>query len=151
MQLNPIFGAAVCTFNSLAHVYSREDLVRVFATVRQALKPSGAWLFDLSMEEAYVSRWAADFAIVDENECAIVQPSYDSRTRIARNEITMWHRSGAQLRGREQFTIVQKCHSHDEVTGALISAGFGRVSTYEAEAVGMRGEKGRTFFLAHLS
>jgi SAM-dependent methyltransferase len=142
------FDAIVSTFNSLAHVYTADDLVKTCTNARQALRHGGAWLFDLSMEEAYLKHWHGSFVMCDEHECGLVQPSYDPASRMARNEVTLFCREGKELWSRRHFTIAQKCHGQDDVLRALIAAGFDSVATYDADAADMTGETGRTFFLA---
>jgi SAM-dependent methyltransferase len=151
LSLRREFDAIVSTFNSLAHIYTANDLVQACTNARRVLRSGGAWLFDLSMEEAYRREWRGAFVLCDEHECGIVQPSYDPASRMARNEVTVFDRKGSDLGSRRRFTITQKCHRRDEVLGALLAAGFDSVATYEAEAAGMTGETGRTFFLARLS
>jgi len=151
VSLRPEFDAVVSTFNSLAHIYSTADLAKACNNARHALRSGGAWLFDLTMEDAYLTQWRGSFALVGEHECGIVRPSYKPATRMARNEITVFYRDGKKLWPRRQFAITQKCHSHDEVLRALLEAGFKAVATYDAAAVGMAGETGRTIFVARLS
>lgn len=150
IRLPQRFDAAVSTFNSLAHLYTREDLTRAFSAVRRALVPGGRWLFDLTTEQGYREWWRGSFIMLDERECGIVRPSYDPSSRMARNDVTVFQRNGTELWHRTDHTIFQKCYAIDEVLRALIDAGFAAVATYDAASVGMTGEHGRVFFLARL-
>jgi SAM-dependent methyltransferase len=146
-QMSGSFDAAISTFNSLAHIDSQSDLVRVFRNVRDALHPGSPFLFDLSMEEAYTSKWRGSFALVADDHACIVRPIYDAQSQIGTNRITLFELvSGAWQ--RSDFTITQKCHAASDVRSALHAAGFDDVRTYDAQReLGMTGESGRTFFL----
>jgi SAM-dependent methyltransferase len=150
VELPRRFAAALSTFNSLAHVYTLEDLTRAFSSVRRSLTAGGMWLFDLTSEEAYVARWHGSFVMLDGRECGIVRPSYDRASKMARNDVTVFERNGSEIWRRSDIRIFQKCYTAEEVRRALIDAGFLSVATYDAGAIGMTGERGRTFFLAQL-
>jgi SAM-dependent methyltransferase len=146
-DLPPVFDSAISTFNSLAHVETTEDLTRVFKCVYRALRPGSFFLFDLSMEEAYSSKWRGSFSVVEDNHACIVRPLYDPQTRIASNCVTLFE-ARLSVWQRTDFTITQKCHDEREVRAALAAAGFNEVKTFDAENdVGMTGENGRCFFL----
>ena len=141
------FDAAISTFNSLAHIQAVEDLTLVFRNVREALRPEGSFLFDLSMEEAYSSRWRGSFAIVAEDHACAVRPIYDPETRIGTNRVTLFEANDGSW-NRSDFTITQKCHEECVVRSALGEAGYHFVQAFDAQRdLGMTGESGRTFFL----
>jgi SAM-dependent methyltransferase len=141
------FDAAISTFNSLAHIDAHSDLVRVFRNVRNALRPGAPFLFDLSMEEAYTSKWRGSFTLVADKHACIVRPMYDARSRVGTNRITLFEFLSAAWR-RSDFTITQKCHAASDVRSALKAAGYDDVRTYDAQRdLQMTGETGRTFFL----
>lgn len=150
IDLPGMFDAAVSTFNSLAHLYTTDDLIRACTAVRRTLADGGRWLFDLSMEEAYLTKWHGSFVLLDEQECGIIRPSYDSASKMARNDVTVFERNGSEIWRRTDNVILQRCHSICDVRKALMTAGFSAVATYDAASVGMDGEPGRTFFLAQL-
>ncbi|MBI3802463.1 MAG: class I SAM-dependent methyltransferase [Nitrospirae bacterium] len=107
------FQGALSTFDSLNHLLSSDALTLAFRNVHAALRPGGLFLFDLNMEEAYRSEWGKASAIVEEDHLCIVQGGYDSTRRIGRTEITLFHR--ADLWQRAEITLLQKCHSPEEV------------------------------------
>jgi SAM-dependent methyltransferase len=141
------FDAAVSTFNSLAHIPSLEDMVRAFGCVHSALAPGAPFLFDVSMEEAYATRWRGSFGIVADDHACIVRPSYHPDQRIGRNDITVFHRNGA-LR-RVDLVISQRCYSESELRTALETVGFADIRTFDGERdLGLQGDAERMFFLA---
>ncbi len=156
------FAGALSTFNSLAHVESVAELEQVFCNVRASLRAGGAFLFDLSMEEAYTSKWRGTLGVVAEDHACLLRPSYDRVRRIGRNEVTVFQRCGGQQQvpraarddkstggwRRLDFCIEQKCYSDRELRQALAAAGFTEVETYDAQVdLGIAGERGRTFFV----
>ena len=108
------------------------------------------FLFDLTMEEAYVVRWQGSFSTVGDDHACIVRPRYDMTTKVATNFVTAFEREPRDPTGwrRSDFCIVQNCHSREAVQAALAHAGFHEVQTMDAQHdLGMDGESGRTFFL----
>jgi SAM-dependent methyltransferase len=141
------FDGVVSTFNSLAHVKTHE-LDSVFRNVRRALEPGGPFLFDVTMEEAYASRWSGPFNTVGEGYACIIRPSYDAKTRVATNEVTLFEKVSGNEWRRSDFTILQNCHARDAILGALARAGFNQVNDYDAgRDLGLAGETGQGFFL----
>jgi SAM-dependent methyltransferase len=145
--LLPRFDAVVCSFNSLAHAASVDALASILRNAHSALSPHGLMLFDLSMEEAYTSKWRSAFGEVHSDVAWIVRPSYDPSTRTAANDIIVFWRNGDSGR-RDDFTINQRCFSEEEIRTALSQAGFISVDSYDAERdLGMGNESGRRFFV----
>jgi SAM-dependent methyltransferase len=141
------FDAAISTFNSLAHIPTIQELARVFCNVRQALRTGGAFLFDLSMEEAYSSRWRGSFSLVADDHVCVVRPEYDPQEQIGTNYITLFERGNSAWR-RSDFDIKQTCHSERDLRSVLDEAGYDDVKTFDAQReLGMSGESGRTFFI----
>lgn len=162
LRLMSPHDAALSTFNSLAHFSTAQDLLEVFRSVRAALQTGSPFLFDLSMEEAYASKWCGSFSLIADDQVCIVRPSYDASLRLATNHITLFSSASpnsgdldrrscnalSNLYSRTEFSIHQTCHLETDVRESLLLAGFNRVDSYDAERdLGMVGEAGRRFFL----
>jgi SAM-dependent methyltransferase len=148
------FDAALSTFNSLAHFADIGELTTVFRNVHAALRPGAPFLFDLSMEEAYASKWRGSFALVADDHACIVEPRYDADTQIGTNRITVFEVENRHSKleipffRRSDFTITQKCHSESGLRDAVANAGFTSIQALDAQRdLGMSGESGRMFFL----
>lgn len=142
------YHGVLSTFDSLNHIMSLDELTAVFRTVHAALLDGGRFLFDLNMEEGYRARWRGSMAMVEEDNVCAVRARFDPEEKIGRNEITMF-RHEADVWRRSDVTLLQRCYGEAEVRGALSEAGFGDISTREAERdLGMTGNVGRTIFLA---
>ena len=140
------FSGIISAFNSLAHAGSAEDLLLIFRNVRQALARDATFVFDLSMEEAYVSRWRGRFSSQVDGVTFTLEPSYDRTSRIAQNQISIAGRDD-ELVPATAFTIYQHCYSEDEIRNALRRAEFHQVESFDAEdGLGIAGERGRRFF-----
>lgn len=139
----------MCLFNSFAHLFSAEDLVAAFQRVNVALKRDAVFLFDLSTEYAYRTKWHGSFSMSEPDTVWILSPSYDSRERIATNHITLFEATNSSLWTRTDFDIYQCCHSEQEILAALTHTGFGAVQVFDAERdLDMVDEAGRSFFCA---
>ena len=140
------FSGVISAFNSLAHANSAEDLLLIFRNVRRALTAGSAFVFDLSMEEAYLSRWRGRFSSQSGELAFTVEASYDCVSRTAQNQIYIANRNGESVSGAA-FTISQHCYSEDEIRGALRLADFHEVESFDAEDdLDIAGEHGRRFF-----
>jgi SAM-dependent methyltransferase len=146
----PVFDAALSTFDSLNHVLTLAGLERVFGNVAHALAPGGLFVFDLNMQEAFETMWRGSFSTVEEAGVGITNGSYDAENRIGRAQVTLFRPDQGGLWRRSDVTVLEKCYTAEEVTGALERAGFVSIEERDAWELGMRGDiaLGRTFFLA---
>jgi SAM-dependent methyltransferase len=142
-------SCAISAFNSLAHANSADDLLVIFRNVRQTLAAHCAFVFDLSMEEAYMSRWRGRFSSKVDGVTFTLEPSYDCASRVAQNQISIASRDNEPV-AVSAFTIYQHCYSEDEIRGALRLSEFQQVQSFDAEdELGIAGERGRRFFQCH--
>ncbi len=139
----------ISTFESLNHVVSIDDLIRVFKHVLHALTDDGLMVFDMLMEEAYQTEWGKQSAIVEHDNVCIVRGGYDPNTRTGRTDLVLFRLEGTWR--RSDLTIYQRCFSLGEIWAALEQAGFAEICSYDARrGLGMPGELavGRAFFRA---
>jgi SAM-dependent methyltransferase len=140
------FSGVISAFNSLSHANSADDLLAIFRNVRRVLARDAAFVFDLSMEDAYLSRWRGRFSSQVDGLTFTLEPSYDCVSRTARNQIHIKHRNGESA-SDTAFTISQHCYSEDEVRDALRLAEFHEIESFDAEDdLAIAGERGRCFF-----
>jgi len=140
------FSGVISAFNSLAHAGSAEQLLLIFRNIRRALARGAAFVFDLSMEEAYLSRWRGRFSSHIGEFVFTLEPTYDCVSRTARNQICIANRNG-DSGSDTAFTISQHCYSEDEVRDALRVADFHEIESFDAEDnFAIADERGRRFF-----
>jgi len=149
--LPPVYHAVVCTFDSLNHVMTLQELTSVFRNVYAALREGGLFLFDLNMEEGYRATWNDNFGIVEDDHVCVLRSSYYPKERTARFDATIFRLQDNWQ--RSDVTLLQKCYSEAEVLSALQAAGFTEVHTYAYDLYlnlqNLTAESERAFFLCH--
>jgi SAM-dependent methyltransferase len=137
------YAAALSTFDSLNHLANIDDLASVFESVRRALAPGGLFVFDMNLEEAFLSdhrRWTAE---VKPEYVSLVRGSYDDVTKIARTELIWFVPAGPPDTWRQHRSVVeQRSFSKGEITARLDKAGFRRVEITTASDAGMGADLG---------
>jgi len=146
--LGPPFDAATCLFDSLNHMMTLDEVTAVFANVRDALAPSGRFLFDMNMEEGYLGRWQGAIHVVEEERVCLVRARYDPARKLGHNDVTMFERRAGSRWRRRDLTMVQRCYERDDVVAALSACGFTDVRAHDGERdLGLENAAGRLFFV----
>lgn len=127
------YDVVVSMFDSLNHVMTIDELTTVFQNVRNCLKAGGLFLFDMNMEQEYVTDWQGYYGIVEDDHVCIFPNRYDSEKRIGTVEFTVFRLEYNHWR-RSDFKLTQKCYSEEELRSALKSAGFDKIQAYAYEA-----------------
>ena len=126
-----VFDAAICTFDSLSYMLSREDVLSTFANIHAALRPGGVFAFDLSLEETYRREWQRTCSIIKEDEACFIRGSYDETARLGRTLITRFHRNGTWERADVEFVV--RCHDLTEICSGLSQSGFAKVVCHTSD------------------
>ncbi|MFL6446454.1 MAG: class I SAM-dependent DNA methyltransferase [Bryobacteraceae bacterium] len=137
------YRAALSTFDSLNHLSNSEDLQKVFEGVHKALEPNGLFLFDMNLEEAFLSdhrRWTAE---VTSEYVSLVRGAYDPLSKTARTELIWFVPAGSPDTWRQHRSIVeQRSFPEAEITARLERAGFGNIESTTAADAGMTEDLG---------
>ena len=139
--------AAVCTFDSLNHILSEEELGAALERISAALKPGAPFVFDMLLESAYQTNWTDAFSLVRDDHVLVLSGSgFDFRTRTAQCRITMFRLLDGVWR-RSDVEVHERCYTTGEIVAALRRAGFEGTACYDARDLGMSGQlgQGRTF------
>lgn len=150
LDLPPQYDGAICVFDSLNHLMTRDELERTFRNVKEALMPGGIFAFDLNMEVGLIDRWKGSRSQVDDDSVFVMRFSYDARKRTARADVTLFRllEDGWE---RSDTVLLQRAYPLGEVTRALATSGFSGITTYDAgEDLGLEMGEGRTFFVAQV-
>lgn len=126
----PVDVVTACC-DGVNYLASLEDVSRFFLAAREALKPGGLLLFDVSSEYK-LSRVLGNntFAEDDGERAYIWQNSYDDNTRLVSMELSFFVKEGALYRRfTEEHT--QRAHSEAELLALLSDAGY-EASAYDA-------------------
>lgn len=137
------YAAALSTFDSLNHLEKVDDLESVFRGVHRALKPGGLFVFDMNLEEAFLSdhrRWTAE---VTPEYVSLVRGFYDEMTKIARTEL-IWFvpTDSADTWRQHRSTVEQRSFPEGEITSRLARAGFTKIEITSAADAGMAADLG---------
>lgn len=145
------YDAVVSTFDSLNHILTLGELLRVFGNVRRALRPAGLFFFDVNLERGFRRHWQEQFSVVEPERVCIVSGAYDAAARLGRYDFTLFRPAGGAWR-RADFSIAERCYTTRELKGALRRARFDSVKVYDAARdAGLADHAGRAFFLARAS
>src|SRR3954454_8573130 len=102
------FAAALSTFDSLNHLATVNDLESVFESVHRALEPGGLFVFDMNLEEAFLSdhrRWTAE---VKSEYVSLVRGFYDEATKMARTELIWFVPAESPDTWRQHRSVVEQ-------------------------------------------
>lgn len=147
LRLPAVYDGVVSTFDSLNHILDLGELTQVFRNAHAALREGGLFLFDMNMEEAFLSRWQDYFTIVEGDNICVLRRQFDPSARLGRYDIATF-RLRAQSWRRTDVVVFERCYSRREIITALKRSGFGEMSSHHAEQdVGLADHAGRVFFL----
>ena len=138
------------TYDSLNHVLALDELEQVFRRVYRHLSPGGVFVFDMNMEEGFVTRWSGSFPIVTKESAVILLSWYDEREKLAFADVTAFTQDESEkpLWRRSDFQLTQRAYSEDALRSALASAGFADIQVYDSRRDFAMREEGRGFFRA---
>lgn len=149
--LRESFDGALSTFDSLNHLLTYNDLFAAFRSVKKALKSGAPFFFDMNLEEAYSLDLGAWTRHTAEGQIGFVRGIYNPASHRGRTEVTCFFREpGGELWRRADSAIEEQCYSRDEISGALVEAGFSKIEIYTADEAGVTDELGfgRVYVLA---
>lgn len=138
-----VFDAALSTFDSLNHLATTDDLQQVFQGVRRSLRPGGLFVFDMNLEEAFLSdhrRWTAE---VTSKYVSLIRGAYDQVSKTAKTELIWFVPSDSPDLWRQHRSVVeQRSFTQKEIVSGLKSAGFRDIETIAAANAGMNADLG---------
>ena len=142
------FDGVVCTFDSLNHLASGDDLLTVFQNVARSLRPGGLFFFDMNLDEGFRASAPETSSIVAEDHACITESVYDSRSRRGCSTITLFRLEDGNWR-RSDVEVWEYCYPREQIVAALAEAGLPHFQTFEAGTdFAMRAGAGRLFVLA---
>lgn len=147
MHYDRQFDAAISLFDSFNYILSAKGLQDAFAGVYAALKPGGAFIFDLNSEYALEKNLFSQDNFWDENAEVkhIWTARYNKRTRVATVDMQFYLPNGKGFREVHK----ERAHRHDDVTRFLRDAGFDFLDAFDEYSflpAGRRSE--RIFYVA---
>ena len=154
LKMERCFEAAISTFDSLNHILELDGLRGAFAAIHDTLFEDALFVFDMNLEEAYLSDLSQWHAHVQTDNVGLVRGTYDGRQKMARTELIWFVKSDrGDLWQRHRSVVEQRCYTEAEITAALTQAGFYNIGSMPAMQAGAAAELGygRMFFSATAS
>jgi ubiquinone/menaquinone biosynthesis C-methylase UbiE len=95
-SLDPPVDLAVCFFDSLNYLLEENDLRACFASVYNALRPGGWFIFDVNPIHRYATDWneSSDVAYSDEHLLCLFRSNFDADTHRSPLILTVFEREG---------------------------------------------------------
>ena len=144
------FSAVFSIYDSLNHLMTLDELVRVFGNVYAVLSRGGYFGFDLNMAEGYASRWRGTFAHVEDDHVCVVRSSHDVGRRTGTMDITLFEPEGAAWK-RTDLRLAQRWYARGDIVDALRRVGFSDIRSFDAGKPIVAGgptSPGRMYFVA---
>lgn len=144
------FDAVTCTFDSLNHLLTDEDLLSCFQSVSACLRQGGSFFFDVNTDAGYRLRWKGQQNLCLDDLPVSTEFSYDPALRLARFCARTDHRGeGEGVPG--EIILWQRCHEASVVRAALKQAGLLLLEVFglqgDAVVTGCSEECERLFYL----
>jgi SAM-dependent methyltransferase len=121
-------GLVTSMFDSVNHVLTTRDLLRVFRSIAGALKEGGYFIFDVNNLRCFQRLWKHTQAVHHRDFTLILQSRYEPDRHRGYSFVTLFLRSGDRYRQCEEI-VQERWYSREEVRGALDEAGFAVVES----------------------
>lgn len=123
IRLPVAVGLVTSLFDSLNHILSRRDLLRVFRGVAGALSPGGYFVFDVNNELCFRKLWIHTQAVHHRDFTLVLQNRYERARRRAFSFVTVFLRAGSRYERLAEI-VQERWYSRVEVRALLHDAGF---------------------------
>jgi SAM-dependent methyltransferase len=120
----PVYvGLATSMFDSVNHILSRRDLLKVFRGVAGALNPGGYFIFDVNNELCFRKLWKHTGTVHHRDFTLIMQNRYERARRRAYSFVTLFLRAGNRYERLAEI-VQERWYTKPEIRGVLREAGF---------------------------
>jgi SAM-dependent methyltransferase len=141
-----MFHAALCTFDSINHVMSLQELTNVFNNVYGALRGGGLFVFDVNTDDGFKARWNGTSSIIAKDHVLASESSYDPKRREGKYVFAAFPRQKRRWQ-RVDVVIQEKAYSQVEIERRLAKSLFKSIRAYDAQRDFKLKEVGRLFFV----
>ncbi len=119
-----------CIFDSINYIVDEQELVSCFKSVNSALSSPGLFIFDMNTEYGLSTFWAGSTMVRDEKGVfSVWRNSYDSDTKIARLDLTLFAGEGEAYRRVDEVHL-ERSYSLDQLKSCLREAEFDKSYFY---------------------
>ncbi|PLK48575.1 class I SAM-dependent methyltransferase [Uliginosibacterium sp. TH139] len=140
---------ALCNYDSLNHVESKEILEEVFRKIFLTLKDGGAFVFDVNTSIGHFERWKGVFCASNEEFYFSARGRYDQMVNLATYDcVTFKKFDGLEWR-RNDFKITQRSIEVSEIREIARNSGFYDLKIFNSlDSFGVKNDTGRIFVVA---
>lgn len=141
------FQAITCLFDSINHLLSKDDVLKVFKNIYEHLEENGIFVFDANSLSSSSDVDLSDFSAVEEKEVFISQGSYNSIEKLITYSLTAFIKEDNKWE-RYDNKIYERYYEEELLISLLKRAGFKNTAyTYGAD-IGIEPFEDRVFFTA---
>ncbi len=141
-----MFHAVLCTFDSINHVMSAQELTNVFNNVYGALRGGGLFVFDVNTEDGFKARWHGTTSITARDHVVAVEQAYDPKRHEGRFSFACFRLEKHRWE-RTDVVIMEKAYTKVEIERRLAKSLFKSIRAYDAQRDFKLKEVGRLFFV----
>ncbi len=141
-----MFHAVLCTFDSINHVMSPQELTSVFNNVYGALRGGGLFVFDVKSEDGFKADWHGTMSITAKDHVVAGEQAYDPKRREGRSSFATFRREKHRWE-RTDVVIMEKAYTKVEIERRLAKSLFKSIRAYDAQRDFKLKEAGRLFFV----
>lgn len=123
--------SAISLYDSVNYLLTEDDLVRCFSCVRQALKVTGLFAFDMNTLYGLSECWGSRTVTREVgNIVSIWQNRFDPESRVSTLQLTFWNKDKG-TENRFQEVHQERAYTVEEVRRSLKEAGFGQMHFFQ--------------------
>lgn len=154
------FDLIYSMFDSLNHILSSDDLLKVFISVREHLSHKGKFIFDFNTPQAFLDADSNTYSFVDDETATIVSTSYDVGTMLLSYKLTIFNKNdndnGSDSSSdnswmRHDLSMQEKAYTDRVVIKLLQKAGFENITPLDFTSGEHLHESGENDYLALLT
>ena len=144
LRLPPSHALAVACHDVLNHVPSEPALRRVLGSVRRALAPGGAFVFDALTDRAFETLWPDNTHRLEGPHGDLwMDCDYDPARRRGTARMTAYVKGARGRYTRHETTLHEWAHDDRRLERALRGTGFAEIWRHAVEPVGDRARVSR--------
>ncbi|MDL2296168.1 methyltransferase domain-containing protein [Lachnospiraceae bacterium OttesenSCG-928-E19] len=124
--------AVICICDSLNYLTEQEELIEVFARVRENMVDEGVFIFDFNTEFKYAEILGEQTIAENREEGSFIWENfYDKNSRINEYELTLFIREDDDTYRRYKEYHYQRAYNLEEIERALVETGFEVTGVYD--------------------
>ncbi len=124
-ELYGTVDSIVCICDGMNYITSEQDLLRVFALVKNYLNPGGVFIFDLNTSRKYKKYYGKrTFSYADEDMAYIWQNNYNNKRALNTYYIDFFVKTESGFYNRFEEKHKQRAYEVDQIKAMLATSGL---------------------------